>query len=112
MAESEKQEEVEKKILSNDTNLTNIFTEVVRDYTAGTPQDDATKWVGLKPSEIRYKLAEQNYEVSIYTVKQLLKTEGYCKRSYLKSVSLDSVPRRNDQFEKIANLLFKPVNWL
>ena len=96
--------EVEKKILSNNTKLTAIFTEVVEDYTAGTPQDATTKWVGLKPAEIRHKLAEQNYEVSIYTVKQVLKTEGYRKRSYLKSVSLDNVPRRNDQFEKIAHL--------
>lgn len=58
----------------------------------------------MKPSEIRHKLAEQNYEVSVYTVQQLLKTEGYCKRSYLKSVSLGNVPKRNDQFEKIAHL--------
>lgn len=95
---------VEKKILSSDNKLTKVFTEVVEDYTAGTPQDEITKWVGLKPSEIRHKLADQNYEVSVYIIKQLLKTEGYCKRSYLKSVSLDKVPRRNDQFEKIAHL--------
>lgn len=95
---------VEKKILSNNAELTNVFTEVVKDYTAGTPQEETTKWVGLKPSEIRDKIVKQNYEVSIYTVKQLLKTQGYCKRSYLKSVSLDNVPQRNEQFEKIAQL--------
>jgi hypothetical protein len=95
--------EEEKKILS-EPELPKVFSQVVEDYTAGTPQSEHLKWVGLKPSEIRQKLAERNYEVSTYIVKQLLASEGYRKRSYLKSVSLDKVPNRNEQFEKIADL--------
>lgn len=95
--------EGEKKTLKN-PELPKIFVEVVEDYTAGTPQDERIKWVGLKPSEIRHKLAQRGYEVSTYLVKQLLAAEGYHKRSYLKSVSLKQVPQRNEQFEKIAQL--------
>lgn len=93
----------EKKIVSN-PELPKIFAEVVEDYTAGSPQEENLKWVGLKAAEIRKKIAEQDYEVSVYLVKQLLAEQGYRKRSYLKAVSLGMRPNRNEQFEKIANL--------
>lgn len=74
------------------------------DYTAGKPQDDTVKWIGLKPTEIQAKLAELNYEVSLYMVQQLLADAGLKRRSYLKDASAKEIPFRNEQFEKIADL--------
>ena len=84
--------------------LPKVFAEVVEDYIAGEPQQEQSKWVGLKPYEIQQKLEQRNYEVSYYIIHQLLDNAGFKKRSYLKAASLDNVPRRNEQFEKIADL--------
>jgi len=74
------------------------------DYTAGKPQDDTVKWIGLKPTEVQAKLAELNFEVSLYIVQQLLANAGLKRRSYLKDASAKEVSFRNEQFEKIADL--------
>lgn len=87
-----------------DTDLPKIFSEVIEDHTAGDPQKESVKWVGLQPFQIRQKLLERDYELSTYLIKELLASEGYSKRSYLKSASLHQVPNRNEQFEKIADL--------
>ena len=97
------QEADEKKIHTN-PGLTKVFAEVVEDFTAGDPERDHVKWVGLKPSHLQQKLAQRNYQVSFYIIGQLLEQAGLRKRSYLKSVCLDKVPRRDDQFNKIAAL--------
>jgi hypothetical protein len=97
-------EEVGKKNLEKDSKLPKIFAEVVEDYTAGNPQEVTEKWVGLKPLEVQQKLKERDYEVSFYIIHQLLANSGLKQRSYLKAVSLDKVPYRNEQFEKISEL--------
>lgn len=94
---------VEKKILQS-PDLPKIFAQVVENYTAGSPTDEAIKWTALRPLELRQRLKERHYEVSDYIVHQLLEQAGLRRRSYLKAVCLDRVPRRNDQFERIALL--------
>lgn len=84
--------------------MTKVFAEVIVDYTAGKPQDDTVRWIGLKPTEIQTKLTELNYEVSLYMVQQLLADAGLKRRSYLKDASAKEVPFRNEQFEKITDL--------
>ena len=96
--------EVEEKKLHNDPNLSKVFAEVVDDFTAGDPQSSEVKWTGLRPSQLQAKLKDRNYEVSFYIIDQLLNEAGLRKRSYLKAASLDQVPQRNEQFEKIAHL--------
>lgn len=81
-----------------------MFAEVVTDFTAGDPQSSEVKWIGLKPSQLQSKLQDRNYSVSFYIIDQLLNEAGLRKRSYLKAASLDQVPNRNEQFEKIAQL--------
>jgi Rhodopirellula transposase DDE domain len=76
----------------------------MEDYTAGNPQGEAVKWVGLKPESIQQKLAAQDYQVSHYIIHQLLENAGLKRRSYLKDASAVDVPFRNEQFEKIARL--------
>ena len=81
-----------------------VFTEVVEDYTAGKPQDDTIRWIGLKPREIQEKLAAKNFLCSLYIISQLLSNSGLRRRSYLKDASAKEVPFRNEQFEKITQL--------
>ena len=94
---------VEKK-LQTDPSLSKVFAEVVEDFTAGDPQSSTVKWVSLQPSQLQSKLQDRNYEVSFYILHQLLNEAGLRKRSYLKAASLNQVPHRNEQFEKIARL--------
>ena len=96
-------EGVEKKLQAQ-AELPKVFAEVVEDYTAGNPQDCKERWVGLKPRELQAQLLKRNYEVSFYMVHQLLADAGLSKRSYLKAASLNNVPHRNEQFEKIQQL--------
>jgi len=103
LAVSAKKEEVEKKLLT-EPELPKVFAEVVEDYTAGKPQDHTIKWIGLKPAEIQEKLADKDYQVSPYIVRQLLTNAGLRRRSYLKDASAGEVPFRNEQFEKIADI--------
>ena len=93
----------EKKVQTN-PELIKVFAEVVDDFTAGDPQRERIKWVSLKPSHLQYKLAQRNYQVSFYIIHQLLNQAGLRRRSYLKSACLKQVPRRDDQFNKIAAL--------
>lgn len=84
--------------------LPRVFAKVVNDFMAGDPQSEAVRWVGLQPFQIQQMLADQEFEVSYYMIYQLLANAGLRKRSYLKAASLDQVPARNEQFEKIAAL--------
>ncbi len=93
-----------KKKVDTEPELSKIFAEVVEDYTAGKPQDNSIRWIGLKPAEIQEKLAANNYQVSPYIVQQLLANAGLKRRSYLKDASAKEIPFRNEQFEKIAEL--------
>ncbi|MCR9286206.1 MAG: hypothetical protein NXI23_02325 [Bacteroidetes bacterium] len=83
---------------------TKIFVEVITGYTAGKPQDDTVRWIGLRPTELQAKLTDLNHEVSLYMVQQLLANSGLKRCSYLKDASAKEVPFCNEQFEKIANL--------
>lgn len=93
----------EKKILQS-PELPKIFAQVVENYTAGSPTDEAIKWTGLRPLELRQRLKAHNYEVSDYIVHRLLDDAGLRRRSYLKAACLDKVPNRNEQFERITLL--------
>jgi hypothetical protein len=95
---------VAEKKSSAEPDLPKVFAEVVEDYTAGKPQDDSVKWIGLKPQEIQVKLADRDFVCSLYIIGQLLANSGLKRRSYLKDACAKEVPLRNDQFEKIADL--------
>ena len=93
-----------RKKTTSDKQLTKVFTEVIEDHTAGKPQDDSVRWVGLKRKEIQEKLAKRDHQVSPYIVGELIKNAGLKKRSYLKALCGKEVAFRNQQFEKIAEL--------
>lgn len=95
---------VGKKNIERDKKLPKVFAEVVENYTGGNPQEEAKRWVALKPKELQDRLSAVNYEVSYYMIHQLLDHFGLKKRSYLKGATHKDVPLRNEQFEKIARL--------
>lgn len=97
-------QEVGEKKLDTCPDLVKVFGEVVDNFTAGDPQSSEVKWTGLQPSQLQTKLKDRNYQVSFYLINELLRKAGLRRRSYLKAASLDQVPQRNDQFEKIAHL--------
>lgn len=97
-------QELGEKKLQQVPELPKIFAQVVENHLAGSPTDESVKWTGLRPFELRQRLKLHNYEVSDYIVHQLLDDAGLKRRSYLKAVTMDKVPGRNDQFERIAML--------
>lgn len=81
-----------------------IFLEVVKDYTAGSPQEQEVKWTNLTPPEIRQKLLEKDCQVSCYDARQLLAHYKFRRRKLLKCETLQQTEGRNEQFEYIALL--------
>jgi hypothetical protein len=81
------------------------FQEVVRRYTAGDPMRAEITWTNLTKTEIAERLAKTSTPVSANIVTQLLDDAEFHRRKLRKMRAMGSVPRRNDQFEHIAQLL-------
>lgn len=82
-----------------------IFREIVEFDIAGNPQDADTKWLRLTPSEIQQIFSEQYHtEVSLYTVRQIVKAEGFTRRKPVKILPMADCKLRDEQFKNIDNL--------
>jgi len=90
--------------------LRDNFRDVVRRYTAGDPMRVDVKWTNLTKREIADRLAETSTPVSVNIVTQLLDDADFHRRKLRKTLAMGSVPRRNDQFEYIAQLLEEYAN--
>lgn len=85
--------------------IDDAFLEVLRDYTAGDPQDPQVLWTNLSPREIAHRLAEKHaIRVSVKVVRKLLRKHHYRRRKAQKKQTMKEVPQRNEQFEHIAQL--------
>lgn len=71
-------------ILAKETNIDEVFLNILKDYTAGDPIDEKVKWTNLSCAEISNLLAEHGFKVSRNIVRKLLKKHGYVKRKALK----------------------------
>jgi transposase len=81
------------------------FLDVLKNYTAGDPQDEKIIWTNLTLSQIATKLEEDyNIKVSYKVVKKLLKKHNFKRRKAQKKKTLKAVEGRNEQFENIAHL--------
>ena len=79
--------------------------DVLKNHTAGDPQNGNVIWTNLTLEEIAKKLLkEHNFEVSHTVIKRLLKKHKFKRRKALKKKSLKAVQGRNEQFVKIARL--------
>ena len=82
------------------------FLEVLKNHTAGDPMDETVLWTNLTSDEIIGPLEEEHkIKVSKTVVYQLLEKHNYRRRKAQKKQTKKSVPHRNDQFEKITQLI-------
>ena len=81
------------------------FDEVLRRYTAGDPMREDLKWTNLTKREIANRLAMTSTPVSVNIVTQLLDAADFHRRKLRKTLAMGTASRRNDQFERIAELI-------
>jgi len=77
----------------------------VRPRTAGCPQDEDLYWTHYSVSEIIFEMSEKGVSVSRHDVKNLMELYDYKRRSLLKTIEFAQVEGRNQQFEKIEDLV-------
>ena len=80
-----------------------MFTDVVGESTAGSPQADI-RWTNLAQSEIARRMTVRGVRLSRFVVRQLLRRHGFVRRKLVKKKSMGSHPDRNAQFENISRL--------
>jgi len=93
-----------KKIIDKIENIDEVFLEILKDHTAGSPMDEAIKWTNLGQRDISKAFRERGYKVSEHVVKQLLKKHKYVRRKMQKIKTMKEVENRNEQFENIKKL--------
>lgn len=91
-----------KSTLSKHPEYIKIFHEIVAFDIAGLPQEANTKWLRLTPSQIQQTFSDQYHiEVSLYTVRQIIKAEGFTKRKPIKCLPMADCELRDEQFKII-----------
>lgn len=94
-----------KSTLSVHPEYINIFREIVEFDIAGLPQDANTKWLRLTPSQIQSIFSDDYHvEVSLYTIRQIIKAEGYTRRKPVKTLPMADCELRDEQFKNIERL--------
>jgi Rhodopirellula transposase DDE domain len=93
-----------KKILDKIENIDEVFLEILKEHTAGSPMDETIKWTNLGQRDISKAFQERGYTVSEHVVKQLLKKHQYVRRKMRKAKTMKEVENRNEQFENINKL--------
>jgi DDE family transposase len=93
-----------KKIIEKVTDIDEVFLEIVKENTAGSPMDEEIKWTNLGQKGISKAFEKKGYKVSPYVVKQLLKKHKYVKRKMRKTKTVKEAEQRNEQFENIKEL--------
>lgn len=94
-----------KAVLETLAGLDETFLEVLAQHTAGSPMDETVKWTNLSRHEIVELLAAKGITVSVTVVDQLLERHHYRKRKAQKRLSTGEHPQRNEQFDKIEQLI-------
>jgi len=94
-----------KSILLTREGINEVFLEVVKDSTAGSPMDETIKWTNLSQKEIARRLAEKGHKISVPIVKKLLDKHNFRRRKALKMVSgKENIENRDEQFKNIEEL--------
>lgn len=75
-----------KSCLEKIDNLNEVFLDVIKNNTAGSPMDENINWTNLTQKEISEKMKEKNVDISVTVVKQLLKKHGFVKRKAQKKL--------------------------
>ena len=82
-----------------------VFLDIVKNHTAGSPMDETIKWTNLSRPAIAEKLEEQGFSVSVTIVDQLLKKHSFRPRQAFKAeAGKANIPYRDEQFKTIERL--------
>ena len=93
-----------KKIIDTKENIDEVFFEILKDHTAGSPMDEEIKWTNLSLKEISKVFESKGMNITPYVVKQLLKKHGFVERKMQKAVTMKDCKDRNEQFKRIQEL--------
>lgn len=93
------------KIIDKEENLDEVFFEILNHHTAGSPIKAETKWTNLSLKEISEAFESKGMNISPHVVKQLLKKHGFVERKMQKAVTMKDCKDRNEQFERIQELI-------
>jgi len=94
-----------KSILLTKEGIDEVFLEIIKNSTAGSPMDEKIKWTNLSKIEIAKKLEDKGYKVSVEIVKQLLKKYHFRKRKAQKTIAgKENIENRDEQFKNIEKL--------
>lgn len=93
-----------KKIIETVTDIDDVFLEILKDHTAGSPMNEEIKWTNLTRVDISKAFKEKGMNISVHVVKQLLKKYKFVQRKMQKTVTMKETENRNEQFEKISTL--------
>jgi len=81
-----------------------VFLDVLREHTAGSPQDEGVRWTDLRPREIAERITEAGIAVSRRLVRKLMGKHKFRLRQCQKKKSFKQDPDRNTQFQRIGEL--------
>lgn len=95
-----------KRAIETIEGLSDAFLRVIERHTAGSPMDESIKWTHLSRQQIADLLFEQEgLSVSVTVVDQLLEQHDFRRRKAQKTLVTGAHPHRNEQFEKIEQLV-------
>ena len=92
------------KVINTEENIDEVFFEILKDHTAGSPMDEEIKWTNLSLKEISKAFESKGMNITPYVVKQLLKKNGFVERKMQKAVTMKDCKDRNEQFKRIQEL--------
>lgn len=93
-----------KKATDKNPEITVVINEVIRDDIAGLPQDENVRWISKTPSQISQAVIDKGKHISPYIISQVLKKEGFRKRSFTKGLTVKESRNRDEQFRFIADM--------
>jgi len=94
-----------KRILEREKGIDELFLEIMRPHTAGSPMDESIKWSNLSRGAIAAELGKHGFSVSVTVVDQLLKRHDFRRRQAFKSMSSKQVEQRDEQFKNIEKIV-------
>jgi hypothetical protein len=95
-----------KKCLDIIEGIDEAFKRVIDRNTAGSPMNESEKWTHLTRQQIADLLCqEEQIKVSVTVIDQLLEKHNFRRRPAQKTKVTGSNPKRNEQFEKINDLI-------
>ena len=95
-----------KRKLETIEGLESAFLRVIDKHIAGSPMNEEIRWTHLTRQQIAdLLLEEEEIGVSVTVIDQLLKKHQFRRRQALKTKATGNNPLRNEQFEKINQLI-------